>query len=119
MEHPNLSQSNLLADKVDVDLNMLRATMMDRISGHVDSTDIVTVNNCRRRDGCMKLLKQLTKPTGLSNSVRNCTILSLRARTRDRSLSFGGPRDQVVAKEDAVTGVERRESGQPAQSASE
>jgi hypothetical protein len=25
MEHPNLSQSNLLADKVDVDFNMLRA----------------------------------------------------------------------------------------------
>jgi hypothetical protein len=71
MEHPNLSQSNLLVDKVDVDLNMLRATMMDRVSGHVDSADIVTVNNCRRRDGCMKLLKQLTQPTGLSHSVRN------------------------------------------------
>jgi hypothetical protein len=57
MEHPNLSQSNFLTDKVDVGLDMLRATMMDGVGGHVDSTDIVTVDDCRRRDGCMKLLK--------------------------------------------------------------
>jgi hypothetical protein len=93
MEHPNLSQSNLLADKVNVDLNMLRATMMNWICGHIDSTDIVTVDNRRRRYGCMKLLKQLAKPTSLSHSVRNSTILSLRTRTRDRSLAFGGPGD--------------------------
>jgi hypothetical protein len=60
VEHPNLSQSNFLADKVDVDLDMLRATMMDGVGGHVDSTDIVTVDDCRRRNGCMKLLEQLT-----------------------------------------------------------
>jgi hypothetical protein len=93
MEHPDLSQGNLLTDEVNVDLNMLRATMMDRVGGHVDGTDIVAVNNRRRRDGCMELLEQLTKPTSLGHSVRNNTILSLRTRTRDRSLSFGGPRD--------------------------
>jgi hypothetical protein len=93
MEHPNLSQSNLLTDEVNVDLNILRAAMMDRVGGHVDSTDIVAVDDRRRRIGCMELLEQLTKPTGLSHSVRNNMILSLRTRTRDRSLSFGGPRD--------------------------
>jgi hypothetical protein len=89
MEHPNLSQSNLLMDKVNVDLIMLRVTMMDRVGGHVDNTDIIEEDDRRRRDGCMELLEQLTKPTGLSHSMRNCTILSLRTRTRDRSLSFG------------------------------
>src|SRR6185503_15361473 len=72
------------------------------VGGHIDSTDVVAVDNRRRRNGCMELLEQLTKPTSLSNSVRNNTILSLRTRTRDRSLSFGGPRDQVVTEEDAV-----------------
>jgi hypothetical protein len=43
MEHPDLSQSNLLMDEVNVDLNMLHATMMDRVGGHVDGTDIVAV----------------------------------------------------------------------------
>jgi hypothetical protein len=104
MEHPDLSQGNLLTDEVNVNLNMLHATMMDRVSGHVDSTDIVAVDDHRRRDGCMELLEQLTKPTCLSHSVRNSTVLSLRTRKRDRSLSFGGPRDDVVAEEDTISG---------------
>ena len=57
MKHPDLSQSNLLMDEVNIYLNMLRATMMNWIGSHVDSTDIVAVDDRRRRDGCMKLLK--------------------------------------------------------------
>jgi hypothetical protein len=45
MEHPDLSQSNLLTDEVNVDLNVLRATMTDRVGGHVDNIDIVAVGN--------------------------------------------------------------------------
>jgi hypothetical protein len=44
MEHPNLSQSNLVADKVNVDLNVLCAMMVDRISGHIDGANIVAVH---------------------------------------------------------------------------
>jgi hypothetical protein len=57
MEHPNLSQSNLLTDEVNIYLNMLRATMMNWIGDHVDSTNIVAVDDRRRRDGCVELLK--------------------------------------------------------------
>ena len=57
MEHPNLSQSNLLTDEVNIYLNMLRATMMNWIGGHVDSTDIVALDNRRRRDGYVELLE--------------------------------------------------------------
>ena len=49
MEHSDLTQSNLVTDKVDVNLNMLRAPMMNRIPSHVYCTDIVTVNNRHRR----------------------------------------------------------------------
>ena len=57
MEHPNLSQSNLLTDEVNIYLNMLRATMMNWIGGHVDSTNIVAVDDRRQRDGFVELLK--------------------------------------------------------------
>jgi len=57
MEHPNLSQSNLLTDKVNIYLNMLRATMMNWIGGHEKSTNIITEDDRRRRDGCVELLK--------------------------------------------------------------
>ena len=57
MEHPNLSQSNLLTDEVNIYLNMLRATMMNWIGSHVDSTNIIAEDDRRRRDGCMELLK--------------------------------------------------------------
>jgi hypothetical protein len=57
MEHPDLSQNDLLTDEVNIYLNVLRVTMMNLIGSHVDSTDVVTVDNRCRRDGCMKLLK--------------------------------------------------------------
>ena len=90
MEHPDLSQSDLVTDKMNIYLDVLRATMMNWISSHEDGADVVAVDDRRRRDGRMELLKQLTKPTSLSHSVRNSTILNLRTRTRDRSLAFGG-----------------------------
>ena len=55
-QHPNLSQGNLVADEVNVDLDVLRATMVDRISDHIDGANIVTVYNGRRGNGCVELL---------------------------------------------------------------
>ena len=43
MENPELSQSDLLADEVDVNLDMLRAAVVDRVGSHVDGAHIVTV----------------------------------------------------------------------------
>jgi hypothetical protein len=57
MEHPNLSQGNLVADKVNVDLDVLRATMVDMISGHIDGTNIVTVDDGCRSNGRVGLLE--------------------------------------------------------------
>ena len=47
MEHPDLSQRNLVTDEVNVNLNMLRAAMMNWVGGHVDRTDVVAVYNRR------------------------------------------------------------------------
>jgi hypothetical protein len=81
MEHPNLSQGNLVADKVNVDLNVLCATMVDRISGHIDGANIVTVDDGRRSNGRVELLEKLTKPATLDHDMSNHAVLSLSAGT--------------------------------------
>ena len=56
MENTELSQSDLFADEVDVDLDVLRATVVDGVGSHVDGAHIVTVDNRRKRDGDVELL---------------------------------------------------------------
>jgi hypothetical protein len=41
MENPNLTEGDTLPNKVEINLNVLRALMLDRIGGEVDSTNIV------------------------------------------------------------------------------
>jgi len=57
MKNPNLSQSHVLADEVNVNLDVLRSSMMNMIGCHINSTDIVTIDECSLREGYMKLLK--------------------------------------------------------------
>ena len=57
MENTDFPQGDLLADKVDVDLDMLGATMMDRVGGHIDRADVVVVDNGRNSNRDMKLLE--------------------------------------------------------------
>ena len=56
MKHPELSQSNLFADEVDVDLDVLRAAVVDGVGSHVDAAHIVTVDKRRKWDGDVELL---------------------------------------------------------------
>jgi hypothetical protein len=57
MENSELSQSDLLANEVDVDLDVLRAAVVDRVGSHVDGAHVVTVDNRRERDGDVELLE--------------------------------------------------------------
>jgi hypothetical protein len=98
MQDPNLSQSHLLANKMNINLYVLCATMMDGIRSHIYSTNVVAINNGSLGEGNMKLLKQLSEPTTLSNNVRHCPVLSLSTGTRNCSLAFRGPRHQIISK---------------------
>jgi hypothetical protein len=49
MKYPELSQSDLLANEMYVDLDMLRAAMVDEVGSHVDGAHIVTVDNRHKR----------------------------------------------------------------------
>jgi hypothetical protein len=43
MKNSDLPKGYLFSNKVDVDFDVLGATMLNRVRSHVDSTDIVTV----------------------------------------------------------------------------
>jgi len=47
------------ADELDVDLDMLGATMMDRVGGHIDRADVVAIDNGRNSKRDLKLLEKL------------------------------------------------------------
>jgi hypothetical protein len=44
MEDINVPDDNTLADKLDINLNMLGALVLDKVGGELDSTDVVTVD---------------------------------------------------------------------------
>jgi hypothetical protein len=44
MQNPNLTEGDTLPNKVEINLNVLHALMLDQIGGEVDNTDVVTIN---------------------------------------------------------------------------
>ena len=44
MEHSHLPQGDLLTDEVDVNLDVLRAAVVDMVGYHIDSTGVVTID---------------------------------------------------------------------------
>ena len=62
MKNVDAPKSHLLSHEVNVELNMLRATMMNGVGREVDCRDIVTVDNGGLRDVKEQLLEKLPKP---------------------------------------------------------
>jgi hypothetical protein len=85
MQYSDLAQSDLLADKVNVNLDMLGAPVMNWIGRHVDCTHIVAINDNRMSNRDVKLLKKLPKPATFDGS----TVLSLSTGARDSGLALG------------------------------
>jgi hypothetical protein len=98
---PNATRSRT---KYRSNLDVFGALILHGVCGHVDSTHIVTEDNGGAGKGSMKLLWQLTEPTSLSDSIGNGSILGLGAGAGDSMLPLGGPRYQIVAKENTVAG---------------
>ena len=73
------ASSNLITNKVKINLDMLRASMEDRIGSEVGGADIVTPKCWWRLKKQAKFLKERLQPCQLSSGIGECTILSLRA----------------------------------------
>jgi hypothetical protein len=51
--------NNALMDKVKIDLNMLRALVLDGVDGEVDGTYVVAIDKRTPSEGVVKLLEEL------------------------------------------------------------
>ena len=100
MKHTDLTHGNTIANEVETDLDVFGMLMMYWVRGHVDGVDVVAEDDRRRRRWSMKLLEKLPKPTRLSHGVSHGAVLGFSARARDRVLSLGGPRDEIISEVD-------------------
>jgi hypothetical protein len=103
MKYPDLTKRHLFSNKMYVDLDVLGSSVLNRIGGHVNSTDIVAKNDSSNLQGVVKLAKKLTKPTSFSHCMSHCTILCLSIGARNRSLSLRGPGNEVITEIHTVT----------------
>ena len=59
MENPNLADSDPVANKVQVDLHMLRPLVLDRVGGEVHRADVVAVDEGALGERGVKLSQEL------------------------------------------------------------
>jgi hypothetical protein len=100
----NMTESNLLTNEVNIQLNVLCAAMMNGVGGEVDSGDVVAEDDSSLVNRAGELREKLTKPRTLSNCIGHNAIFSLSAGPRDGVLALGRPGDQRRSKVDAVAG---------------
>jgi len=89
VEDANLPQGHLLANEVDVDLDMLGATVVDRISSHVDGENVVAVDDYSQGNRDVKFLKELPHPAAFGDDMCNSPVFSLSPGVGDHGLAFG------------------------------
>jgi hypothetical protein len=82
MDDADLTDGNLLSNKMKINLHKTGALMLNRVGGEVHSADIVTVDKCASRRWGLELMEKLTQLGGLSHAVGNGTILSVIPRSK-------------------------------------
>jgi hypothetical protein len=102
MEDADLTDGNLLSDKIKTDLHMISALLLNGVGGEVHGADIITVDKCAPRRQGLELVEQLTQPSDISHAVGNDMILSLSAGAGDDGLPLGRPGNQVVPQEHRI-----------------
>ena len=59
MNDTKITESNAFMDEVDVQLDVLCASVMDRVLAHVDGEDVVAGRHCSARNIVVKLTEWL------------------------------------------------------------
>jgi nucleoside-triphosphatase THEP1 len=57
MQNTYITEGDVLTDEVEINLNMLRTLMLNRVRGEVDRTDIVTIDNSGTLERRVKFLQ--------------------------------------------------------------
>jgi hypothetical protein len=102
MNDADLTDGNLLLDKMKINLHMLCALMLNEVGEEVHDVDVVIVDKGAPRRQDLELVEQLSQPSGLSHAVGNSTILSLNAGARDDGQPLGRPGNQIILQEHRI-----------------
>jgi hypothetical protein len=89
MEDVDLTDGDLLSNKMEINLHMLGVLILNGVGGEVNGTDIVTVDMDAPRRRALELIEQLPLSSGLNHTISDGMVLSLHAGTKDDNLSFG------------------------------
>ena len=57
MQDTNITNGDTLSDEVEINLDMLRTLMLNRVRGEINHTDIVTIDNSRTLERRMEFLQ--------------------------------------------------------------
>ena len=104
MENPNISDSNQVTNKVQVDLHMLRPLMLNRVCGEVHGADVVAVDESALDERAVKLSQELSEPGCFRDTVSDSLVLRLCTGAGDNRLPLGRPGDKVATEEDGIAG---------------
>jgi hypothetical protein len=74
VQNVNFSNGDLVTDKVEINLNMLSALMLNYVGYQVDDTDIVAIDKCSAGQRGVQFHEYLVKPTSLYNAISNNRI---------------------------------------------
>jgi hypothetical protein len=75
------AKGHLLVHEVDVQLDMLRSLVMDRIPRHVDARDVVAVDYHGRGHRAFELAEELAQPSAFGNGVGDAAVFRFSAGT--------------------------------------
>jgi hypothetical protein len=82
VDDTKVAKRDLLPNEVYVELDVLRAVMMDGVGGEVDGRDIVAKDNRGFVDDrTVKLAEQLREPTTFGDSIGHCAVFHLGAQS--------------------------------------
>ena len=84
-----MSPTLAIADEVEINLDMLRALMLDGVGGEVHIADVVAVDEGAATKRLVELEEELAQPGRLSHAVRHGAVLSLSTGARDHGLPLG------------------------------
>jgi hypothetical protein len=102
IENSELPELNTFTKKVNVQLNVLGALVMNRIRRHVHSGHIVAKDHGHLADGATEFIEELAEPNAFGHRICHRTVLCFGARVGHHGLAFRRPRHERIANIDAI-----------------
>jgi hypothetical protein len=104
MEYADLTNGDLLSDKMKINLHMFVVLVLNDVGGEVHDADVIAVDKIVPRRWMLELMEQLAQLGALSHAVGDDAILGLHAGLRHDHLSLGRSGPQVVPDEHHIPG---------------